>query len=81
MILSLKAHGIADVALANEGGGYTFVFKVLHCLYKAYFILHFKLKDCHSFKNGWLKYDHRVMYKKYTIPCPIYWMMVSRKTS
>ena len=24
-------------------------------------------------KNGWLKYDHRVMYKKYTSPLPYLW--------
>ena len=24
----------------------------------------------HLLKNGWLKCDHRVMYKKYTTPCP-----------
>ena len=26
--------------------------------------------NCHYNQNGWLKYDHRVMYKKYTTPCP-----------
>ena len=30
----------------------------------------------HWLKNGWLKYDHRIMYKKYTAPCPIYGMGV-----
>ena len=24
-------------------------------------------------KNGWLKYDHRVMYKKYTTSLPSLW--------
>ena len=27
--------------------------------------------NCHSIKNGWITYDHRVMYKKYTAPCPL----------
>ena len=26
--------------------------------------------NCHYNHNGWLKYDHRLMYKKYTNPCP-----------
>ena len=28
---------------------------------------------CHLLKNGWLKYNHRVMYKKYTSPLPYLW--------
>ena len=29
--------------------------------------------NCHYNQNGWLKYDHRVMYKKYTTPLPYSW--------
>ena len=32
-------------------------------------------------KNSWLKYDHWVMYKKYTTPLPSYEMWGSKKTS
>ena len=34
-----------------------------------------------KYQNGWLKYDHRVMYKKYTTSLPFYGMWGSRKTS
>ena len=30
----------------------------------------------HWLKNGWFKYDLRVMYKKYTAPCPNYGLRV-----
>ena len=36
--------------------------------------------NCHLLKNGCLKYDHRVMYKKYTTSLPFYGMWGSRKT-
>ena len=32
-------------------------------------------------KNGWLKYDHIVMYKKYTTSLPLYGMWSNRNTS
>ena len=32
--------------------------------------------NCHYNQNGWLKYDHRVMYKKHTNPLPSYGMWV-----
>ena len=38
-------------------------------------------QNCHYNQNGWPKYDHRVMYKKYTTPLPSYGMWGSRKTS
>ena len=28
---------------------------------------------CHNPINGWLKYDHRLMYKKYATPLPYLW--------
>ena len=34
----------------------------------------------HYIKNGWLKYDHRVMYKKYTTPV-LFGMWGNRKAS
>ena len=37
--------------------------------------------NCYYNQNGWLKYNHRVMYKKYTTPLPSYGMWGSRKTS
>ena len=37
--------------------------------------------NCHYNQNGWLKYDQRVIYKKYTILWPSYGMWGSRKTS
>ena len=37
--------------------------------------------NCHYNQNGRLKYDHRVMYKKFTTPLPSYGMWGSRKTS
>ena len=33
-----------------------------------------------KYQNDWLKYDHRVMYKKYTTSLPFYGMWGSRKT-
>ena len=36
--------------------------------------------DCHKIKNGWLKYDHRLMYKKYANPLPYCDMWGSSKT-
>ena len=39
--------------------------------------------NCQKFYNGWLKYDHRLMYKKYTTrvyPLPSHGMWGSRKT-
>ena len=37
--------------------------------------------NCHYNQNGWLKYDHRLTYKKYTTALPFYGMWGSRKTS
>ena len=34
--------------------------------------------NCHYNQNVWLKYDHRVMYKKYTTPLPSSGMDVSK---
>ena len=36
--------------------------------------------NCHYNQNGWLKYDHRVMYKINTTPLPSYGTWGSRKT-
>ena len=32
-----------------------------------------RTKTIVKYKNGWLKYDHRLMYKKYTTPLPYLW--------
>ena len=37
--------------------------------------------NCLYNQNGWLKYNHRVMYKKHTTPLPSYEMWGSKKTS
>ena len=37
--------------------------------------------NCALNQNGWLKYDHWLMYKKYTGPLPYYGMRGNRKTS
>ena len=34
----------------------------------------------HCNQNGCVKYDHKLMYKKYTTPLPYYGMWGSRKT-